>query len=351
MFRNRDYGYLALALSAWVLPILAPAPAHAQLWTWTREQMVEYTPTWAGERFTDGRPKVPDAWLERARGLSSEEILIMWPGSGPGGRGGAGGGRGEAGGGRGENAGRGNAQQGQGGVLGAFGPRVNPYGQYTDGWQVIHPNKKMVGRVVTMAFLPARPDLDAVVNAKAKDKGINRLGNQTVIDLLQPGDVLVVDLYGKKEGGTIVGDNLFYYIMKTTKTGGLVVDGAVRDLEGIKDMDMPAYVRAVHPSAINGATVAAVNVPIRIGEVTVMPGDVAIGDPEGVTFVPPQLLEGILDRADTTHVHDEWTRKKFDEGKYKSQDIYGSPHDPALIKEYDEYLKKRLEEIRKSNPK
>ena len=349
MFRNRDYGYLALALGAWVLPILAPAPVHAQLFTWTREQMIEYTPTWTGERFADGRPKVSDGLLERARGLSSEEILILWGG---GGRGGAGGGRGEGAGGRGGNAGPANAQQfNQGGILGAGGGRANPYSQYADGWQVLHPNKKMVGRVLTMAFIPSRPDLDAVVNAKAKEKGINRLGNQTVIDLLQPGDVLVVDLYGKKEGGTIVGDNLFYYIMRATKTGGLVVDGAVRDLEGLMQIDMPAYFRAVHPSAIGGATVAAVNVPIRIGDVTVMPGDVAIGDPEGVTFVPPQLLEGIVDRADTTHVHDEWTKKKFDEGKYKSQDIYGSPHDPALIKEYQEYLAKRLEEIRKNNPK
>ena len=329
MIRNRDFGYMALALGAWAMPVLMPAPAHAQLWTWTREQMIEYTPNWTGERFADGRPKVSDALLERARGLSSEEMIISWtpPGAAPAGRGGAGGG------------------------IPGMGGRGNPYSQYVGDWMVPHPDKKMAGRVVTMAFLPARPDLDAVVNAKAKAKGIDRLGNQTVIDMLQPGDVLVVDLYGKKEGGTIVGDNLFYYIMKATKGGGLVVDGAVRDLEGIREIDMPAYFRSVHPSAIGGATVAAVNVPVRIGDVTVMPGDVAIGDPEGVTFVPPQLIEGIVDRADTIHVHDEWIKKKFDEGKYKSTDIYGSPHDPALIKEYQDYLAKHLEEIRKNNPK
>ena len=148
-----------------------------------------------------------------------------------------------------------------------------------------------------------------------------------------------------------MGDNLFHYIMRATKSGGLVVDGSIRDLEGIMEMDMPAYFRAVHPSAISGATVAAVNVPIRIGDVTVMPGDVVIGDPEGVTFVPPQLMQGIVDRADTTHIHDEWTKKKFDEGKYKSQDIYGSPHDPALIKEYQEYLGQAPRGNRSQNPK
>ena len=59
------------------------------------------------------------------------------------------------------------------------------------------------------------------------------------------------------------------------------------------------------------------------------------------------LVTAVVDNADVIHVHDEWTRKKFDEGKYKSSEIYGSPRDPALKKEYDEYLKKRLEEIRK----
>jgi regulator of RNase E activity RraA len=303
--------------------MLAPMIARAQLWTWTKEQMVEFTKAWTGERFPDGRPKLPDALLERARGLSMEEITVNWAaampaapaGAAPGGRGG-----------------------GRGGA---------PYGQYEDGWQVLHPGKKMVGRAVTCAFLPSRPDLDAVVTSQARAKGVQTLNNQYVIDMLQPGDVLVVDLFGKKEGGTIVGDNLFYYIMKATKNGGLVIDGGVRDLEGIAMLDMPAYFRHAHPSAIGGVTLSAVNVPIRIGNVTVMPGDLVVGDREGVTFIPPAAAQQILDRADETHIHDEWTRKKFDEGKYKSSEIYGSPRDPALRKEYDEYLKKRLEEIRK----
>jgi regulator of RNase E activity RraA len=300
--------------------MLAPVPAQAQLWTWTKEQMTEYTKAWTGDRFPDGRPKVPDALLERAKGLSMEDLTVRDWGITQGGGAPGGGGRGGGGGGG--------------------------YSQYTDGWQVLHPGKKMVGRVVTMAFLPSRPDLDSVVTAKAREKGIQSLNNQYVFDMLQPGDVLVVDLFGKKEGATIVGDNLFYYIMRATKGGGLVVDGGFRDLEGIAEMDMPCYYRTTHPSYITGVTLSAVNVPIRIGNVTVMPGDIAIGDREGVSFVPPQALEQMVNAADTTHVHDEWTRKKFDEGKYKSSEIYGSPRDPALRQEYQEYLKKRLEEIR-----
>ena len=312
--------FVSAAILAGAFAFVAPTPARAQLWTWTKDQMTEYTKAWTGDRFPDGRPKVPEALLQRAKNLSMEEILINF-GSGGGGQGGGG------------------------------GMVRNPYTQYTGDWQVLHPGKTMVGRVITMAFLPARADLDAVVTAKAKEKGIDRLANQYVIDMLQPGDVLVVDLMGKKEGGTIVGDNLFYYVMKATKGGGLVVDGSIRDLQGISEMDMPAYYRHTDPTAIGGVTLSAVNVPIKIGNVTVMPGDVAVGDREGVAFIPPQLMEKILDQADTTHVHDEWTRKKFDEGKYKSSEIYGSPRDPALKKEYDEYLKKRLEEIRRSKPK
>jgi 4-hydroxy-4-methyl-2-oxoglutarate aldolase len=299
----------ASLLACAVLATLAPEPASAQLWSWTKDQMTEYTKAWTGDRFPDGRPKIPDSMLQRARELSMEEITV--PGAG--GRGGGGGG----------------------------------YSQYSDGWMVLQPGKKMVGRAFTVQFMPARADLDAVSSAKAKEKGVPNLNNQHAIDMLQPGDVLVVDLFGKKEGGTMVGDNLFYYVMKATKNGGLVVDGSVRDLEGIAEMPMPAYVRSVHPSAISGATLSGINVPIRIGNVTVMPGDLVVGDREGISFIPPQAVAEILDRADTTHVHDEWTRKKFDEGKYKSSEIYGSPKDPALKQEYNEYLKKRLEEIRK----
>ena len=162
------------------------------------------------------------------------------------------------------------------------------------------------------------------------DGGLN---NQAAIDMLQPGDVLVVDLFGQEEGGTIVGDNLFYYIMKATKGGGLVVDGAIRDLDGISEHGhagvLPgARIRAPSDNVI----ISGINVPVRIGNATVMPGDLVFGDAEGVYFIPPALVQQVVDNADEIHIHDEWTRKKFDEGKYKSSDIYGSPKDPALRK-------------------
>lgn len=277
--------------------LVAPPAAQAQLFKLTREQMLALTVDNPFERFPDGRPKVPDLLIERARGLSMEEVFAVLPGK-------------------------------------------NFRNQYEDGFHVLHPAKKLVGRAFTVQFMPSRPDLDAVVNAK------ERIYNQVAIDMIQPGDVLVVDLFGKTNDGTIVGDNLFYYLAKTAKAGGLVVDGAVRDLDGISEIDMPAYFRKTHPSFLTNVTITGINIPVRIGNATVMPGDLVVGDSEGIYFVPPHLVQPVLDRADEIHVHDEWTRKKFDEGKYKSIDIYGTPKDPVLKKEYDEYLKKRLAEIR-----
>jgi regulator of RNase E activity RraA len=204
----------------------------------------------------------------------------------------------------------------------------------------------MIGRAFTVQFMPARPDVDDILQDRARKNGLPTWNNQSALDQLQPGDVLVVDLFGKEEEGTIVGDNLFYYILKATHAGGLVVDGSIRDLEGIAEMDMPAYYRHSHPTPIRNVMLTGINIPIRVGGVTVMPGDMVFGDREGVYFIPPQFVEEILDNADRIHIHDEWTRKKFDEGKYKSSDIYGSPRDPALKKEYEQYLEKRLREIR-----
>jgi len=293
---------LIVFLGACTFALLAPAPASAQLITFSRQDLVDYTAQNPFDRLPDGRPKVPDDLIERARGLSSEEVWAVLHEKG-----------------------------------------FN--NQYADGFQVLQPAKTMVGRAFTVQFMPLRSDVDDVAQAKAKDHGLKQLMNQTAIDMLQPGDVLVVDLFGKKVNGTIVGDNLFYYVMTATHGGGLVVDGSVRDLNGISEIDMPAYVRSVDPTPIGNVMLTGINVPVRIGGVTVMPGDLVVGDREGVYFVPPQLVKEVLDRADEIHVHDEWTKKKFAEGKYKSSEIYGSPSDPVLKKEYEEYLKRRLDEI------
>ena len=291
-----------LALGALVL--LMPISTRAQLVNFSKQELTDYTALSTFERLPDGRPKVPDDLIARARELSSEEV---WA------------------------------------VMEEKGYR----NQYADGFQILHPEKPMVGRAFTVQFMPERPDVNKIASAKAKERGVGPLNNQYAIDMLQPGDVLIVDLFGKKVNGTIVGDNLFYYVMKATHSGGLVVDGSIRDLNGISEIAMPAYFKSVDPTPIGNVMLTGINVPVRIGGVTVMPGDLVVGDREGVYFVPPHLVKDVLDRADEIHIHDEWTKKKFDEMKFKSHEIYGTPSDPALLQEYKDYLKKRLEEIHK----
>lgn len=301
--RCQSESFPAVIFYAFAL-LMSTSSAAAQLITFPKQELVDYTGKNPFERLPDGRPKVPEDLIERARELSSEEVWAVL-----------------------EDKGFNN--------------------QYADGFQILHPGKTMVGRAFTVQFMPLRADVDDVAQAKAKERGGKRLMNQTAIDMLQPGDVLVVDLFGKKVNGTIVGDNLFFYVNQATHGGGLVVDGSIRDLNGISEIEMPAYFRFVDPTPIGDVMLTGINVPVRIQGVTVMPGDLVVGDREGVYFIPPQLVQEVLDKADETHIHDEWTKKKFAEGKYKSSEIYGSPSDPQLKQEYQQYLKKRLEEIHK----
>jgi len=280
------------------LALILPLAASGQINTLSREQMLKYTAQNPFERFPDGRPKVPDSLLEKMRDMSAEEIL---------------------------------------GIV-----RRGFANQYADGFRILSPGKVLVGRAMTLQLMPSRPDVADVDQKEWRDKGNKgRLSHQTAIDMLQKGDVFVVDAFGNLDAGGIVGDNLAYYVWKTTQAG-FVIDGAIRDLEGIAKFGMGGYFRQAVPPAINNVMVTGINVPVRIGKVTVLPGDVVFGDREGVYFIPPHLVQGIVDEAQITHIHDEWTKKKFDEGKWKSSEIYGRPSDPALLKEYEEYLKQKL---------
>ena len=293
-------------LAAFLFPALltVAVAAPAQVFTLSKEQLMKYTEKWQGDRFPDGRPKVDDKLLNKMDGVSAEEI---W------------------------------------GVL----PNEGYLNQYEGDFKILHPEKKLIGRAVTVQFMPARPDMKAPNDADAKAKGVINTGNQRVIDMLQDGDVLVADIFGKIEGGTLVGDNLATYIYAVTHKG-FVVDGAIRDLYSLIDIPMGAYFRGVHPTPISQQLmITGINVPIRIGNATVLPGDVVYGDREGIYFVPPHLVQKVLTRADELHIHDEWTQEKFvhETSKYKSSEIYGTPVDPKLKAEYQEYLKKKLEEL------
>jgi 4-hydroxy-4-methyl-2-oxoglutarate aldolase len=285
-----------LFVSVWLL-----VPASGQIFSFTREQMIRYTQDNPFDRFPDGRPKVPESILKRVEKMSVEEA---W------------------------------------GILRSKGYNF----QFAAGFQILHPGQKLVGRAFTAQYIPLRPDLAKVVDADAKARGMAQGVNQRVIDQLQLDDVPVVDLMGAGQGHNFGGDNLQAAIYGATHRGA-VVDGTIRDLEGNYELPTQIYFKAAHAAAVSGVMILGINIPVHVGGAVVMPGDVVLGDRTGIIFIPPALVQQIVDEADLTHIHDEWTKAKFLTGKYKASELYGGPLSPELKKEYDAYVQKRMAEI------
>lgn len=290
---NRLLSYLLAAVLA------TPAFAAAQIFQLTPEDAARYTPANQYDRFPDGRPRVPDELLETMREMEIE-IEEAW----------------------------------------ALLRREGYPNQYDAGWNVLLPDRKLIGRAFTIQFMPARADVAGALAEEASARGVPRLNNQAAIDMLESGDVAVVDLFGKVEGGTFVGDKLAYYIQKTTGTG-LVVDGALFYLNRIQDSGMPAYYRGTHPGSLTDVMLTGLNVPVRIGDAIVMPGDIVLGDRDGVLFIPPHLVEAVIESARTQRLRDEWIKAQFDKGIYRSGEIYWQPSDPELRREFEEFIRSR----------
>lgn len=270
--------------------------ASAQLYNFTEEQMKSYTKENPYGRFPGGRPMIPAAILDTIRKMDIQ-------------------------------------------VVEAIGSIPREYtNQYEDGWKSLIPGKKLVGRAFTVQFMPSRPDLVAGMQAEADRNNFTGLNNRTTIDMLQKDDLVIVDLFGKVQGGTYVGDKLSYYIWKTTGTG-LIVDGGIYLTENIQQSGMQAFYRGTYPGALSNATVSGINVPIRIGKAVIMPGDLVIGDQDGILAIPPQFVPKLIANVTRDRRRDFWMKRAFDLGKYKSSDIYGRPKDPVLLKQFEDYLK------------
>lgn len=283
--------------------LLIAIPSRAQLGMFSKEQRINLTREWNGDRFPDGRPKVPDSILDQMKTVDAEEAWAVLK-------------------------------------------RHGYNNQYEGGWKVINDgSERMVGRVFTAVFMPKRPDVDAVINEQGKKEG--GIGNQNSwpIDMLSPGDVLVVDLFGKINDGTYAGDNLSTAIFAHSHNG-LVVNGAVRDQTGIERITgFRVYVRDVHPSALQDVTLMGINVPVRIGNATVMPGDVVVSDKEGLTFVPPQLCKRVIEVATLIHYEDEWGHMMLREGKFKPGEIDNGWPQP-IIDQFNKWLEQKGTSVR-----
>ena len=254
-----------------VLFLLAPSPAKSQV-KMTREQMLFYTSDWKGDRFPDGRPRLPDALLKRAVDMSIEDVWDFLRGKG-------------------------------------F------QNQFEGGWQALHIEKAFAGRALTAQYMPTRPDMAKAIEAEGKAEGRVGGNNMWPINELQIGDIYVADGFGKIIEGTLIGSNLGNGIAAHTHTG-FVFDAGIRDREENAEIpDFNGFFRGYDPSAWAQMELTSINAPIRIGRAVVLPGDLVLAKTDGVLFIPAILAEEAISTAEFTALKDGYNFELNREGK------------------------------------
>jgi regulator of RNase E activity RraA len=271
----------------------------------SKEELIFLTPSWKGERFADGRPKVPDAILKRMKKVSVEEAWATM-----------------------KNAGF------------AY--------QIAEGWQTINPDSVLVGRALTATFMPGRPDMHKAIDSLGKKQG-KRGQNTWPVDLLVKGDVYVANQFGAKLNGPTIGDNVGNAIY--AKSGnGIVYDGAIRDLEGLKEIGrFTSFYTSYDPSYHNpgkdiNTMIMGINKPTLIRNVTVMPGDVVLGKLGVVVFIPPHLAERVVKTSEIVRLRDLFGHQRLREGKYTAGQIDTKWSDD-IEKDFSKWLNDHINEL------
>lgn len=271
----------------------------------SKEEMLFLTQEWSGERFEDGRPKVSDDLLRRMKIVTHDEAWAVM-----------------------KNAG---------------------YNyQYADGWQMINPDSILVGRALTATFMPGRPDIHGAIDARGKAEG-KKGQNAWPVDLLVQGDVYVVDQFGIHDGGPTIGDNVGNAIYANSGNG-IVYNGAVRDIPGLKEIGgFTSYYRTYHPSHHNqprdlNTMLLGINRPTRIGQATVMAGDVVLGRDGAVSFIPAHLAEKVVVTSEVVRLRDMFGHQRIREGKYTAGDIDTRWSD-EIEKDFSQWLEAHIDEL------
>ncbi|MBM1105152.1 RraA family protein [Aurantibacter crassamenti] len=270
-----------------------------------KEELIFLTSEWKGERFDDGRPKIPDALLERAKNIGIDDAWTVL-----------------------ENEGYTN--------------------QFEGNWKMVNNDTPVVGRALTAMFMPSRPDVEKNV----KERGINSQGrkgntNSWPIEVLTKGDVYVADSFGKIDAGTLMGATLATSIF--SKSGnGVVFNGSARDLESISKMEgFNAFVRDFHPSFLEEEVLMGLNTPIRIGQVMVLPGDLVLAKREGVLFIPAHLAEQVVGTAEFVALKDQFGFEMVKTKTYSTGEIDSKWSEP-IKKEFLKWLDNHSELIQMS---
>lgn len=265
-----------------------------------KEELIFLTSAWKGERFADGRPKIPDALIARAKNIGIEEAWTVL-----------------------RNEGYKN--------------------QFEGNWKLVHDDVPVVGRAVTAMFMPTRPDIEKNIKDRGSKQGRKGNTNAWPIDILTKGDVYVADGFGKIAGGTLIGDNLGNSIFN--KTGnGVIFDGSARDLQGLSQIKgFNAFVRDFDPSYLEEMVLTGLNTPIRIGHAIVLPGDLVLSEKEGVLFIPAHLAETVIATAEFIALRDEFSHAMLKAGTFSTGEIdsqWSGPIRVAFMKWQDQQDKK-----------
>jgi regulator of RNase E activity RraA len=295
---KKDFKIISIACS---LLVFLSLKGFSQALELSKDELITLTSEWEGERFPDGRPKVPDDILERMKLVNIEEA---WS------------------------------------VLRNEGYNY----QFERGWKHVHPGGVLVGRALTTMYMPLRPDIDEEIRKAGEAAG--HIGNEVSwpIDMLVQGDVYVADAWGKEAGGVIIGGNLGNSIF--AKSGnGVVVDGEVRDLEQLEAIEgFNAFVRNWNPSYYWASMLIGINIPTRIGSVTVMPGDIVLGKREGIIFIPPHLAEKVVKTAEIVRLKDMFGVQRLKEGKYTPGQIDARWSD-EIDADFAKWLEDHIDEL------
>jgi regulator of RNase E activity RraA len=283
--------------------------------TMPREELIFLTSEWKGERFPDGRPKIPDDVIRRAKSITIEDAWTVL--------------------------------RNDGYVC-----------QYDGNWKMVHPDVTIAGRALTAMFMPTRPDVEKNIKDRGAKQGRTGNTNAWPIDVLSKGDVYVADGFGKIKEGTLMGDNLGNSIYAKSGTG-VIFDAAARDLDGLMKIEgFNAFVRDWHPSFLQDVVLMGLNTPVRIGQALVMPGDLVLAKKSGVIFIPAHLAEKVVITAEFIMLRDRFGHAMLKEGKYTTGQIdsqwtdeikdafmkwisVNAPEVPMKRSDVDEFMKKR----------
>jgi 4-hydroxy-4-methyl-2-oxoglutarate aldolase len=288
-----------LLLSTIAVLAISILPTVAQQINPTVDQVKSLTSQWTGERFPDGRPKVPDALLKRLEKVSMEEA---W----------------------------------------GFLRNKGYNNQFENDWIIIDDERVMTGRALTAQYMPLRTDVNDLVKEIGKAEGRAQAGgtNSWPIDVLVDGDVYVADSYGKIVDGTLIGDNLGNAIYAKSKRG-VIFYGSVRDMAGLTAIDgFNGWIKGHDPSFIQQMMLTTINYPVRIGRATVVPGDAVLANKYGVIFIPAHLLADLVINAEFIMLRDQFGIQRLKEGKYTAGAI-DSKWSEDIVKDFLDWVNKK----------